>query len=63
MLFLIMLSLYHAFGIDAEHVPTNAEHIGAHNMNTRTIEWLVIVVCAGVVLAVADMNLDKALGL
>ena len=32
-------------------------------MNTRRWEWLVIVVCAGVVLAVADMNLDKALGL
>ena len=26
-------------------------------------EWLVIVVCAGVVLAVADMNLDRALGI
>ena len=32
-------------------------------MNSRKIEWLVIVVCAGVVLAVADMNLDKALGI
>ena len=32
-------------------------------MNSRRLEWLVIVVCAGVVLAVADMNLDKALGL
>ena len=30
---------------------------------THKWEWLVVVVCAGVVLAVADMNLDKALGL
>ena len=26
-------------------------------------EWLILVACFGVVLAVADMNLDKALGL
>ena len=26
-------------------------------------EWWVIVACAAVVLAVADMNLDKALGI
>ena len=30
---------------------------------TNKLEWLIVVVCAGVVLAVADMNLDKALGL
>ena len=63
MVFLTMLSPYHVYAIDAVHVPTNAEPIGALNMNSRRLEWLVIVVCAGVVLAVADMNLDKALGL
>ena len=30
---------------------------------TRRWEWIVIVVCFAVVLAVADMNLDRALGL
>ena len=30
---------------------------------TRKWEWLILVVCFGVVLAVADMNLDRALGL
>ena len=30
---------------------------------TNKLEWLIVVVCAGGVLAVADMNLDKALGL
>ena len=29
----------------------------------RKWEWLILVACFGVVLAVADMNLDRALGL
>ena len=62
MVFLTMLSLYHVYAIDAVHVPTNAEPTGAHKM-THKLQWLVIVACFAVVLAVADMNLDKALGL
>ena len=30
---------------------------------THKLQWLVIVACFAVVLAVADMNLDKALGI
>ena len=30
---------------------------------TRRWEWLILVACFAVVLAVADMNLDRALGL
>ena len=62
MVFLTMFAVF-ATHIHADvHVPTNAEPIGAHNM-THAWPWLIYVACFAVVLAVADMNLDKALGL
>ena len=62
MVFLIMFAVLTTHIGAVLDVPTNAEPIGAHKM-THKLQWLVIVACFAVVLAVADMNLDKALGL
>ena len=42
-----------------------ATNVGIANMKTllNRWEWLVYIACFAVVLAVADMNLDKALGI
>ena len=43
-----------AVGIDAMH---------GEPIMVNKLEWFIIVACFAVVLAVADMNLDRALGL